>query len=80
MAMLANENGEFAEGESKMLNNLLAIQNVPVTQVMTPRPVLFRVSADLTIDEFIEQHRDTPFSRPLIYSEERQHCRLCAPP
>ncbi len=73
MAMLANENGEFAEGESKMLNNLLAIQNVPVTQVMTPRPVLFRVSADLTIDEFIEQHRDTPFSRPLIYSEEKDN-------
>ncbi|HFC9439981.1 DUF21 domain-containing protein [Vibrio cholerae] len=73
MAMLANENGEFAEGESKMLNNLLAIQNVPVTQVMTPRPVLFRVSADLTIDEFIDQHRDTPFSRPLIYSEEKDN-------
>ncbi|MCG6364000.1 CBS domain-containing protein, partial [Vibrio fluvialis] len=51
----------------------LAIQNVPVTQVMTPRPVLFRVSADLTIDEFIEQHRDTPFSRPLIYSEEKDN-------
>lgn len=28
---------------------------------------------DLTIDEFIEQHRDTPFSRPLIYSEEKDN-------
>lgn len=72
MAMLANESGEFADGESKILNNLLAIQHVPVTQVMTPRPVLFRASAQLTIDEFLVQHRDTPFSRPLIYGESKE--------
>ncbi|MCC4237269.1 hemolysin family protein [Vibrio anguillarum] len=72
MAMLANESGEFADGESKILNNLLAIQHVPVTQVMTPRPVLFRASAQLTIDEFLVQHRDTPFSRPLIYGENKE--------
>lgn len=73
IAMLANESGELAAGESKMLNNLLTIQSVPVTQVMTPRPVLFRVSADLTIDEFLNKHRDTPFSRPLVYSEEKDN-------
>ncbi|ASU23301.1 hemolysin [Vibrio qinghaiensis] len=72
MAMLANESGEFADGESKMLNNLLAIQHVPATQVMTPRPVLFRASAQLTIDEFLVQHRDTPFSRPLIYGDSKE--------
>lgn len=69
MAMLADESGELAEGESKMLHNLLAIRDVLVTQVMTPRTVLFRVPAELTIDEFLTQHRDTPFSRPLIYTE-----------
>lgn len=73
MAILANENGEFAAGESKMLNNILAIQSIPVTQIMTPRPVLFRVSADMTIDEFLENHCDTPFSRPLIYSEDKDN-------
>lgn len=52
MALMANESGELAEGESKILNNLLSISDVPVTQVMTPRTVLFRVSADMSIDEF----------------------------
>ncbi|MGD8112527.1 CNNM domain-containing protein [Vibrio sp. TRT 17S01] len=69
MAILAKESGEFAEGESKILNNLLGIQDVPVTQVMTPRPVVFRVDAEITINDFLREHRDTPFSRPLVYSQ-----------
>lgn len=69
MAILAKESGEFAEGETKILNNLLGIQDVPVTQVMTPRPVVFRVDADMSINQFLSECRDTPFSRPLVYSQ-----------
>ncbi len=69
MAVLARESGEFAEGESKILDNLLGIQDVPVTQVMTPRPVVFRVDAEMTVNEFLEQYKETPFSRPLVYSQ-----------
>lgn len=70
MAILAKESGEFAEGESKILSNLLGIQDVPVTQVMTPRPVVFRVDAEMSVNVFLEKHKDTPFSRPLVYSEQ----------
>ncbi|MDW2458523.1 hemolysin family protein, partial [Vibrio sp. 1249-1] len=73
MAILARESGEFAEGESKILSNLLGIQDVPVTQVMTPRPVVFRVDATMTINEFLDKHKDTPFSRPLVYSEQKDN-------
>ncbi|MDN3615455.1 MAG: CNNM domain-containing protein [Vibrio gallaecicus] len=70
MAILAKESGEFAEGESKILSNLLGIQDVAVTHVMTPRPVVFRVDAEMSVDEFLEQHKDTPFSRPLVFDEQ----------
>ncbi len=73
MAILARESGEFAEGESKILSNLLGIQDVPVTQVMTPRPVVFRVDATMTINDFLEKHKETPFSRPLVYSEQKDN-------
>ncbi|WP_428773237.1 CNNM domain-containing protein [Vibrio sp.] len=69
MALLANESGEFAQGESNILQNLLASRSTLVTEVMTPRTVLFRVAAQLSVNEFLLQYRDTPFSRPLIYSE-----------
>ncbi|MGF1698418.1 hemolysin family protein [Vibrio lamellibrachiae] len=73
MATLAKESGEFAEGESKILYNLLNITNIPITQIMTPRPVVFRESAELTIDDFLSKHPDTPFSRPLVYSESKDN-------
>ncbi|MFC5076270.1 Hemolysin C [Vibrio thalassae] len=73
MAMLARESGEFAEGESNILNNILNIQDIPVTQVMTPRPVVFRVAAEMTINEFLDQHKETPFSRPLVYSQQKDN-------
>ncbi|UUM30450.1 CNNM domain-containing protein [Vibrio japonicus] len=73
MAILAKESGEFAEGESKMLDNLLGIQDVPVTQVMTPRPVVFRVNAKMSITEFLTENQDTPFSRPLVYSQSKDN-------
>ncbi|KLV06645.1 hemolysin [Photobacterium aquae] len=73
MAMLAQESGELAEGESKILANLLQFRDVNVTKIMTPRPVLFRVDAEQPINEFLSQHKDSPFSRPLIYTEQKDN-------
>jgi len=73
MAMLANESGELETGESKMLVNLLNIQNVPITHAMTPRRVLFRVDAQMTINQFLAKYQDTPFSRPLIHSQNKDN-------
>ncbi len=73
MAMLANESGELEAGESKILYNLLNIRNVPITQAMTPRRVLFRVDAEMTINQFLAEHRETPFSRPLIHSQSKDN-------
>lgn len=69
MALMAKESGEINEGESKILHNFLTLKDIPITQVMTPRPVVFRVESSLSIDRFLEQHKDIPFSRPLIYKE-----------
>ncbi|MCW8330738.1 hemolysin family protein [Photobacterium sp. SDRW27] len=73
MAMLAKESGELAEGESKIMTNLLQFRDVSVTKIMTPRPVLFRVEAEQPINEFLSEHKDSPFSRPLVYSEQKDN-------
>lgn len=73
MAMLAKESGELAEGESKILTNLLQFRDVSVTKIMTPRPVLFRVEAEQSINTFLTEHRDSPFSRPLVYSKQKDN-------
>ncbi len=80
MAILAKESGEFAEGETKILNNLLGIQDVPVTQVMTPRPVVFRVDAEMSINQFLERvSRYSILTTFGLQSVNRQHHWLCTP-
>ncbi|SKA51296.1 hemolysin family protein [Enterovibrio nigricans] len=73
MALLAKESGELEDDESTMLTNLLSLRDAPVTKLMTPRPVLFRVDASMTIEAFLKEHHDTPFSRPLVYAEQRDN-------
>ena len=60
MAMLAKESGELAEGESKIMTNLLQFRDVSVTKIMTPRPVLFRVDAEQPINEFLSAAQGQP--------------------
>ncbi|MGL6175467.1 MAG: CBS domain-containing protein, partial [Vibrionaceae bacterium] len=69
----AKESGELADDESTMLTNLLSLRDVPVTKLMTPRTVLFRVDANMTIEQFLQQHNNTPFSRPLVYTNQRDN-------
>ncbi|OOE86272.1 CNNM domain-containing protein [Salinivibrio sharmensis] len=71
MAMLASESGEMGEDETQMLHNMLKLRDLPATQLMTPRPVLFRVPAEMDVNGFLEEHGDCPFSRPLVYGEQR---------
>ncbi|MGL5290343.1 MAG: CNNM domain-containing protein, partial [Vibrionaceae bacterium] len=73
IALLAKESGELADDESTMLTNLLSLRDVPVTKLMTPRTVLFRVDATMTIEQFLQEHNDTPFSRPLVYTNQRDN-------
>lgn len=73
MAMLAKESGELAEGESKILTNLLQFRDVSVTKIMTPRTVLFRVEAEQSVNAFLAEHKESPFSRPLVYSEQKDN-------
>ncbi|ODP98487.1 hemolysin [Salinivibrio sp. SS3] len=71
MAMLASESGEMGEDETQMLHNMLKLRDLPATQLMTPRPVLFRTPAEMDVNTFLAEHGDCPFSRPLVYGEQR---------
>ncbi|MCE0493815.1 CNNM domain-containing protein [Vibrio salinus] len=73
MSLLAHDSEEFDEGETKLLANFFTLRTVPVTEVMTPRTVLFRIDAELTINRFLQDYTDTPFSRPLIYSQSKDN-------
>jgi len=70
MAELSAEEGQLAKRESMVLQNLMLLRETPVTEAMTPRPVVFSVPGSLTIGEFFERYEGERFSRIPIYPED----------
>lgn len=63
----AHEEGSIATEEYKILSNVIRFNKVPVSDVMTPRTVIFACNANLTIKECLNFPEIKMFSRFPIY-------------
>ena len=54
LARLAHEEGAIDESEAQVMRNLMALREISVEQVMTPRTVVFTFRADQTVGEVTE--------------------------
>jgi CBS domain containing-hemolysin-like protein len=70
MADLGEQEGQLEERESRILKNMFMLHETLVTDVMTPRPVVFSLPESLTVREYFEQHYDSRFSRIPVYAED----------
>ncbi|WOT06190.1 CNNM domain-containing protein [Shewanella youngdeokensis] len=70
MAEIGRATGELDEQESKILTQMLSVKEMPVTAIMTPRTVIFKLPTTLTQGQFAAQHMANPFTRILIYQNE----------
>jgi len=73
MAKIAEEEGIFAEKENKIIQNLIRLRSVNVSEVMTPRVVLAAADEEMTLEEFQTKKEFLHFSRIPIYSEDIEH-------
>lgn len=69
MAELGEQEGQLEERESRILKNMFLLHETIVTDVMTPRPVVFSLPESLTVYEYFEKHYDSRFSRIPVYAE-----------
>ena len=67
MATLGAESGNLEKSEGRVLNNLLAMRELTVADIMTPRTVVIAFPRSLTVAELFEKHPDVPVSRIPIY-------------
>ncbi len=70
MAVLAKKEGIFSEHEYRILKNLLSAGKLKVKDIMTPRTVMFTLSADMTVGEVLKKHPEIKFSRIPIYDKD----------
>ncbi len=67
MVEIGKEEGVLDESEHSIVSNLMALKNISVRKVMTPRTVMFSVSSGLSVKDFFKDHSETVFSRiPII--------------
>ena len=70
MAEIGAEEGLLEAKELKIVSNLMRLHHLSVRDIMTPRPVVFSVPGDMTVQAFFTEHANKPFSRIPLYGED----------
>lgn len=65
------EEGVVHENEYKIIQNILRLKNLQVTEIMTPRVVLVAADATMHLKDFLANKEYLRFSRVPIFSGER---------
>lgn len=68
LADIGTEEGIFENKENKIIQNLIKLKSLKVTEVMTPRVVVATANENMTLEEFLENKELLKFSRIPIYS------------
>ncbi|MBC7420127.1 MAG: HlyC/CorC family transporter [Bdellovibrio sp.] len=68
-AELGVEEGTIKAKESIIIRNLLKLDKIYVSDIMTPRSVFMALEASLTVDEVAKKFRPIRFSRLPVYEE-----------
>jgi CBS domain containing-hemolysin-like protein len=73
MTRLGATVGEISAQESAMVHNIIHLETRQVREIMTPRPVVFTLHADLTVAEALPLVTQQGFTRVPIYEQTREH-------
>ncbi|MFH1000406.1 MAG: CNNM domain-containing protein [Bacteroidota bacterium] len=73
LASIGTDEGVFTEKEHKIIQNLLKLKNLKVTEIMTPRVVVVVANENLSLEMFLENKDYLKFSRIPIYSENDEN-------
>lgn len=66
----AGNTGGLEEKHSELIQNAIEFYEIPVEDVMTPRPEMKAVSTDCSKEELAEVFRDTGYSRLPVYEDD----------
>lgn len=73
MAKIGTEEGIFEEKENKIIQNLIRLRKVKVSEIMTPRVVVAVADENMSLDEFLRKKEFLHYSRIPIYSKNKDN-------
>ncbi len=72
LANIGTNEGIFSEKENKIIQNMLQLQKIKVTKIMTPRVVVTSIDENLSLQEFQNDKKYLNFSRIPTFSEQNE--------
>lgn len=73
LASIGADEGVFTEKEHRIIQNLLRLKNVKVTEIMTPRVVVAVADENLILKDFLKNKDYLKYSRIPIYSNNDEN-------
>lgn len=73
LASIGTGEGLFSDKENKIIQNILKLKNVKVSEIMTPRVVLVQAEENLSLQQFLENKEYLKFSRIPVYSGDDEN-------
>ena len=70
---LGSKEGEISEWESAMVHNIINLENKKVSEIITPRRVIFSLDQKMTVKEAFELANEKGFTRIPVYGDDREN-------
>ena len=69
LAQAAAREGKITQAESTLVANAVRLDDIPVSQVLTPRPVVTALDADLTVADVLRLYPNVPHGRMPVWEK-----------
>lgn len=73
LASIGTEEGIFADKENKIIQNLIRLKTIRISEILTPRIVVVVANENMTLQEFLVNKEFLHFSRIPVYNESRDN-------
>jgi CBS domain containing-hemolysin-like protein len=73
LASIGLEEGIFGDKENKIIQNLIKLKSIMISEIMTPRIVVVLANEEMTLQEFLKNKDFLHFSRIPIYAGNRDN-------
>jgi len=73
MANIGTDEGIFDEKENKIIQNIIRLRTIKISEIMTPRVVVAIADENMTLDEFLMKKKFLHYSRIPIYSKNNDN-------
>ena len=73
LAQAAAREGKITQAESNLVTNAVRLDDIPVSQVLTPRPVVTAMDANLTVADVLRLYPNVPHGRLPVWQGTPDH-------